>query len=148
MITTIILEFLIPWFLAIYLIKRDMQTIVTIGPAVAFISIVFNEFGMYLEWWSYIPKETEVISSFIADIGIYLVSGCFMIYFIKLNKTHELLIILAVSLTLTCLEILFLMLDKIKYDNGWNIGWTFISYLLAYSLIYGYYKLFLRYSAR
>jgi len=32
-------------------------------------------------------------------------------------------------------------IEEIIYKNGWNIAWTFLSYLFAYGVVYLYYKI-------
>lgn len=39
----------------------------------------------------------------------------------------------------TLLESGLVLVGKVDYGNGWNLSWTFVSYLLACSLTYGGY---------
>jgi len=47
--------------------------------------------------------------------------------------------ILIFSILTTATEGAALILDKVHYENGWNILWTFLSYLTPYSICYCYY---------
>ena len=48
---------------------------------------------------------------------------------------------LVFTLVTTLGEYILVCLEKIVYRNEWNIIWTGVSYLLAYSTLYVYYKL-------
>lgn len=54
-------------------------------------------------------------------------------------KINAFIIIFLFTLLTTCIEGLGVIFGRVVYHNGWNIGWTFISYLIPAVLNYIYY---------
>ncbi|WP_425352572.1 CBO0543 family protein [Alteribacter populi] len=90
-------------------------------------------------WRSRPSYKTELISSLPVDLGAYPVSAGYFTYYLQRNKRPSLLIVLF-SLLMTLFELSFVGAGRVKYRNGWNIYWTFASYVLAYFLGFCYYK--------
>lgn len=132
--------FIIPWILGIYLIQRDNKLLIMYGPIASAIAFIHNEIGLHFEWWSLHPKDMELMIALISNIGVYPVSGCFMLYFLRQNKAYLSVFIFAAILT--TLVYTFSLLNKVQFHHGWNIGWTFLSYLTANTLLYFYYLLY------
>lgn len=79
------------------------------------------------------------------DLGVYPIAGRLMMYAIIVKGAKPWLAILVASLSLTLIEWVAKMMGHVIYFNGWNIIWTFLSYLLPFVLAYGYSKI-LRYT--
>ncbi|QQE79576.1 hypothetical protein [Alicyclobacillus sp. SO9] len=45
------------------------------------------------------------------------------------------------SLLLTLAEAVGVVLQYVHYEHGWNLGWTFVSYMLAMLIVIGYIRL-------
>ncbi|MDF2714992.1 MAG: hypothetical protein K0R28_1917 [Paenibacillus sp.] len=136
----ITLGFIIPWLFGIYLLKNDMETILSISPFASLAAFAFNEIGLHIQWWEHVPTHWGPLSTFPSNVGIFPVTACFMIHFIKRNRKKHFVIIALFTIFLTALEGLLLVFDRVTYYNGWNIGWTFSSYLITNYLVYIYFK--------
>ncbi|MBP1965426.1 CBO0543 family protein [Paenibacillus aceris] len=147
MFFNIIAGFLIPWIFGIYLYRKSRVLIVIIFPITVTISSLINDTGYHLNFWDFTPliENDETLSALPLDIGLYPVMACYMIYWIRTNHRHIFLKIACFCLITTALEYLAFIFGKVEYSNHWNIGWTFLSYSLAYSLVYLYYKLLIKY---
>jgi len=132
----IVAGFIIPWIIACPLVQRQPRLFIVISPITAVISMVINTIGFYFDFWHFKPILTrnETISAMPFDLGLYSVLGSLLIYFItkRLFGIPPLACLLCFSLLTTLMEYLGLRFDRVMYSNGWNIGWTFISYLIAY----------------
>jgi len=71
-------------------------------------------------------------------IGIYLILGSHLVYFIKKYK-HPYLIIFLMTTLSTMLELIYVYFEMVIYNNGWSGIHTFFSYLFPYILAYRYY---------
>ncbi|BFT73717.1 CBO0543 family protein [Paenibacillus sp. P36] len=147
MLFNIIAGFVIPWVFGIYLYRKSRTIVLLIFPITVVISGLINDTGYYLEFWDFTPliENDETLSALPLDIGLYPVMAGYLIYWIRKNNRHTLLKIGCFCLATTALEYLAFIFGKVEYSNHWNIGWTFVSYLLAYSLVYLYYRLLVRY---
>lgn len=140
MVINTFLGFILPWLFAIYLIKYDKHTLLTIAPAMSLIAFVFNNIGVYMHWWNVKPYSVETITFILFNLGLYPIWGSYMIHFIKRYRVNGFFLITLVSLLLTGLEFFFVFIDRVTYSNGWNLGYTFLSYESAYSLVYAYFR--------
>lgn len=136
----LLLTFVIPWLAAAYLLVQNKRTVVLYGPAAAGIAFALNDIGLYMEWWGFKPEREELLISLLSNLGIFLVSGCYMIHFIQKYK-YSLIMILGFASLLTLLEYVYLLLGRIHFNNGWNLGWSFVSYVVSNILLYGYFLL-------
>ncbi|MFX3631436.1 MAG: CBO0543 family protein [Candidatus Pristimantibacillus sp.] len=147
MTINIIVGFVIPWIFGIILWKKSPIVIYLVSPISATVSAFFNDIGYHLGFWDFTPKidNDETLSALPMDLGLYPVMACYMIYWIVRSNRHAWMKIALFSLFNTVLEFIALQFGKAEYGNGWNIGWTFVSYVLALLLVYLYYKLLHRY---
>lgn len=147
MTINIVIGFVIPWMFGIWLHKKSPIIIYLIAPIAAIVSAFFNDIGYYLGFWDFTPKieNDETLSALPLDLGLYPITACYLIYWIVRNNRRPWLKIVSVSLFNTTLEFIALLSGKAEYGKGWNIGWTFISYALALTLIFLYYKLLDKY---
>lgn len=147
MITNIVFGFLIPWIFGIYLYKKSPIIVWLFCPISATISALINDIGYHLEFWDFTPliENDETLSALPLDLGLYPVLASYLIYWIIKNNRYPLLKIAGICFLTTALEFVAFVIGKVEYGNHWNIGWTFCSYLLAYGLVYLYYRLLLRY---
>lgn len=73
------------------------------------------------------------------DLGIYPILSVYLIHYINKTKLNPYLLIMIVTIFTTFLEWLGILNGKVLYSNGWNLGFTFISYLLPYLINYWFY---------
>jgi hypothetical protein len=111
----------------------------TIAPFQSAIAYTINAFGFYFGFWDLYPFGQKEIVHVPFDIGIYPMLSVWMIYFIRRKKTNPFIVIFIFTLLTTGIEGIGIILGRIVYGEGWNIGWTFLSYLIPYILNYRYY---------
>lgn len=147
MLANIIFGFLIPWVFGIYLFKKSPIIVLLIFPMAAIISSIINATGYKLEFWDFTPliKDDETLSALPFDIGLYPVLASYLIYWIRKNNRYTLIKIAGICLLTTAFEFVGFLCGKVVYKNNWNVGWTLLSYLIAFVLVYLYYRLLLRY---
>lgn len=147
MTINIVFGFVIPWIAGILLWRKSPVTIYLIGPIASIVAALFNDLGYHLNFWDFTPKieNDETLSALPLDLGLYPVMACLMIYWIFRTKRQAWLKLTLFALFNTALEFVGLHFGKVEYKNGWNIGWTFVSYFLALLLVYFYYKLLSKY---
>lgn len=135
--------FVTPWIFGWFLYRKDPLVIITIGPTAALIAAVFDAIGLYFEFWDFTPviEQLEIISTIPIELGFDFVLGCYAIYFIRMRIISPIVILFVFSLATTGLEWIAVLIGKVVYANGWHMGWTFISYFVAYSFVYGYNRL-------
>jgi hypothetical protein len=140
MVINIVIGFIIPWIVGIYLYKKNRRMVLIIFPFASVLAFLANLFGFYFEFWKMTPVLKEATLTVLPlCVGIYPVLGGYLIHMIQQKKASPIFLILIFSLFTTFLELLFVIQGRVIYDNGWNIYWTFISYLIPYGIGYGYY---------
>ncbi|MCR8656526.1 CBO0543 family protein [Paenibacillus endoradicis] len=143
MFSNIIIGFLIPWIFGLYLIRKAPVVILITLPIASLVALLINIFGFHLNFWSFTPfiSGEESMSVLPMDLGLYPVISCYMIHWIRISQINHVVILFVVITFTTFLEYLTLLMGKASYSNSWNIYWTFISYLLAYGIVYVYYRI-------
>lgn len=137
----IIVCFIIPWIFGIVLYFLDKKTLLIIAPFFGLIAYTVNEFGFHLNYWRLLPLNiNDDITSLTANVGLYPIIASYLIYFIRKKEEKAYLIILLFTFLTTVLEYMGVLIHAVKYSNGWNVGWTFVSYLIPYLVDYWYYK--------
>lgn len=140
MIFNIIVGFIIPWVFGIYLYFKDRKTLLTIVPLGAAIALFYNAIGFYVPFWKINDLSLGRISALPFDLGAYPILLSYLIYFIKSNKTKDYKLILLFSILTTVGEFIGVLMGRVIYLNSWNLGWTFVSYLIPYITGYVYYR--------
>ncbi len=140
MLFHIIIGFILPWILGIYFLKKHIMLSIIFYPIGAATSFLINKIG-----FSYFWKMDNDLYSISYDLGLYPITCCLFVYNIHLKKMSTLTTFLIFTLGTNFLELLIVLLGKLDYRNGWNIYWSAVSYLLAYLIVFGYYKLVLNY---
>lgn len=139
MLLNIVIAFIIPWILMVILYFRDKEVVLIIAPFQSAIAFTINSIGFYYGFWDLYPFGSKEIVHVPFDIGIYPMLSAYMIYYIKHKEINPLMVIFIFTLLTTCIEGAGVNMGRVVYGRGWNIGGTFISYLIPYILNYGYY---------
>jgi hypothetical protein len=142
MITNILIGFVLPWIVGGWVLRKNRSVIRETGPVAGMIAFAFNETGYYMDWWKVTPVRGEILSFLPYNLGLFPVIGCLFIYTVQKSTFHPALLLLSYPFLITALEIVFRVTGKVTYGNGWNPGWTYVSYLLACSLTYAVYHVF------
>lgn len=141
MLLNLTLGLAVPWLFGIFILIKDRKIILTIFPVMSVISLIIVILGHYSGYWILEPNSKGIIAAIPYCLGLYPINACLLIYFIRRKKLHPYILIFIAAIITTIEEALGLLIDKVHYGNGWNIFWTFISYLLPYILNYLYYIL-------
>lgn len=137
----IIIGFILPWILGAYLFKNQTKLFIIFYPVGVATSILINEIGFNYFWKMDIVFQESSLTSIPYDVGLYPILGCLFICVIHYKKMPILITFLVFTLVTIFGEYILVFLEKLVYRNGWNIIWTGVSYLLAYSIFYVYYKI-------
>ncbi|MEK4012789.1 hypothetical protein [Peribacillus sp. FSL M8-0224] len=141
MLFHIIVGFILPWILGAYLVTNQTKLFITFYPVGVAISILLNEIGFNYFWRMDIVFQESSLTGISYDLGLNPILGCLFICVIHYKKLPFLITFLVFPLVTTFGEYILVCLEKIVYRNEWNIIWTGVSYLFAYSIFYVYYKL-------
>lgn len=143
MILNTFLAFVLPWTIGIlHLYRKDKMLIPLFGPLFTVMAFFINEIGFYFEFWKVAPfPKQKTLSVLPFNIGLYPILASYLIYFIR-RHGNPYLIIFLMTLFTTTLEWIYVLSGRVVYGNGWNLFFTFISYLIPYIIIYQY-QLFL-----
>ncbi|MGB7999129.1 MAG: CBO0543 family protein [Anaerobacillus sp.] len=142
MIFNTLVAFILPWIAGIFLIKADLRLFLLVAPFAAFVAVIFDVLGFHFDFWRIDPEyDTEAIAALPMYFGIYPILAGFMFLTIERFHFHDAVVVLVFSLITTVVEGVGVLIDLVHYSNGWTIYWTFVSYLLAYVVCYGFYRL-------
>lgn len=137
----IIVGFLIPWILGAYICIKEKRLFLTVYPFGCTVSYTINVLGFYFKFWDISPYGHGVFVSLPMNLGLYPIVGTYFAFLLYkgVGKTYYLLFMF--TLITTLFEYLMVFLGKGVYGHGWNLFWTFVSYLVAYVLAYWFYHL-------
>ncbi|MDP4146614.1 MAG: CBO0543 family protein [Bacillota bacterium] len=140
MILNILIGFIIPWIFGIVLFFKDKKILLVISPFTAILAYTLNEFCFHLNFWRLIPIDmNDDLTAVSTNLGLYPILGCYLIYCISKSSLNSYLIVIAFTIITTISEYIAVLFKLVKYGNGWNVGWTFVSYLIPYLLVNWYY---------
>lgn len=140
MLTNIILGFILPWIFGSYLFWKNLSYVLHASTIAALIAFLSNDIGYFMNWWYALPKDYGTLSFIPYNFGVFAVIPVFALYLIN-NGGRTWLIIPLASLLLTIFEGLLVITGKVVYSSGWNLGWTYISYLISLMALYVIYSL-------
>lgn len=138
--------FIIPWLFGLYLFKKSPIIILITMPIASLVALIINELGFYFKFWSFSPVHPtdESVSALPLDLGIYPVLACFMVFWFRKTRISHMISVLVTTIVTTLLEYIGFISGKVHYGNGWNIFYTFLSYLIAYVIVYIYYRMIVK----
>lgn len=142
MLLNIVIGLIIPWLFGLKLYFKDRNLFLITMPFSSSLALVINAWGFNKDYWNLFPFELQHISDLPFNIGLYPIIAVYMLCIIRKIKLNPYIIILSTALLTTFLEFLGLLTGRVFYANGWNIIYTFFSYLLPYVLTYYYYLYF------
>ncbi|TDX48210.1 hypothetical protein [Orenia marismortui] len=140
MFFNIIIGFILPWIWGVRLYKKAPKIILFIAPISSVIAHIINELAVHYRFWKVKPFGYGDFSRLPFDIGLYAVLGSLVIYLIHNQRINEYLVILFFTFLTTIGELMMVLIKRVDYFKGWNIYLTFLSYLIAYILVYIYYQ--------
>lgn len=137
----IIIGFLIPWIVGVYVYIKEERLFLVIYPFGCTITYTINMIGVQFGFWSIRPYEYGMFASLPLNLGLYPIIGTYFVFltYKRVGKSYYLILIF--SLLTAGFELLMLILKRGTYGHGWNLFWTFVSYLVAYISAYCFYHL-------
>lgn len=137
----VLIGFIFPWILGLWLIKKDKETFKKLYPFSTMISVLISLWGDYNQYWILNPKlrKRQYLTNVPFNFGLYPILGILMIFLIKKFSINTFLWILMFFILTTIKELLLKRLGIVNYYNHWNLSKTFLSYLIPYFLTYNYY---------
>ncbi|MCT8136717.1 hypothetical protein H1D32_02485 [Anaerobacillus sp. CMMVII] len=140
MFLNILFGFIIPWIFGLKLYDKDKKSLLLIGPFASVVAFTFDVIGQAKFWRTKPIYKTKLVSSIPVHLGVYPISAGYLTYFLRKRNLNSVLVIAIFSFILTLFELVSVKLKRVRYQNGWNIYWTFVSYLIAGGLCYWYNK--------
>ncbi len=138
-----IVGFIIPWSIAILMCRRVPILFFTVVPFISFISITCNQIGMALGFWTLYPQtDLLIFNSINIDLGFNPASALIFTYMIYFRKWKRWIVYLVFILLLNGAEMTALFFDKVAYGHGWNMAFTFITYVIGLIFLDFYFTLF------
>lgn len=139
MVINIILGFILPWIIALYIV-RERKILYYIAPFASVVSFIFDDLGFYYFWRIY-PFELMNLSGLPFNIGLFALYPCITIQLIRKHKISDFPGLLITGLVITLMELCGWLIGRIVYYNLWNIIETFFSYFVQLLITYTFYKL-------
>jgi hypothetical protein len=142
MFLNILIGFVIPWIFGVILFLKNRKLVLVIAPISAVISYSLNEIGFHMHLWRLAPLSvSDDLTSMSVNLGFFPILACYLVYYIKKTSLKKYTLILIFSFLNTIFEFICVLLNMVSYGNRWNVIWTFLSYIAAYLLVYGYFHL-------
>jgi hypothetical protein len=136
--TNIMIGFIIPWAIAL-IVVRERKILYYIAPFASVLSFIVNTLGFHYLWNLY-PFEFTNLSGLPFDIGLFCLYPCISIYIIKKYDINIYIGLPIASLAMILIEGCGLLAGRIVYYNHWNIIGTYFSYLIPLIICYIFYK--------
>jgi len=140
MIFNIAVGFILPWIVVAYLLRKQKKFIILFYPISALISFFINDIG-FVYFWELHQFNATALPALPYNLGLFPLLGCLFIFVIHIKRLSLPITLLLFVFFTTIAEFFMVFIGKIIYKNGWNIAWTFLSYLFAYGIVYLYYKI-------
>ncbi|MDD1515890.1 hypothetical protein [Priestia megaterium] len=132
--------FIVPWIFGFILYKKESIIVLLIAPIGMTVAFILNEWGTNYFWQFEPIFRNRSLSALPLNMGFYPVLSSFLVYFKIKKRVNTFLLLICFTLFTTGFEGIGLIFEKVEYFNTWNIIGTFISYLIAYIIIYVYYR--------
>ncbi|QSF46984.1 hypothetical protein [Paenibacillus tianjinensis] len=142
MLLNILLGFILPWCFGQYLLIKKPTFAIQVSIIGALLAFLVNDVGFHMNWWYVTPKDYGTISFIPYNFGIFALFSVFTLNLIN-NFGRAWIVIPVMSLVKTVLESTLVFTGKVVYQNDWNLGFTYVSYLIpctASYLIYSFLK--------
>jgi hypothetical protein len=141
MLFNVVAAFIIPWIIAIYLIRKNVNILLLIWPVGSVLAFTVDILGVHLDFWHVFPfHDTEPFSALPMYLGLYPILACYMIYVYHTGRLNAFLSVIGFTSFITLMEYVALRVGYVVYGNGWAIYYTFLSYLVPLFLVYLYYR--------
>src|SRR5476649_1604095 len=119
----IVIGFLIPWILGIYIYMKEKRIFLTIYPFGCAISYTINMIGFYFKFWGIAPYRYGMFASLPLNLGLYPIVGTYFVFLLYKRVSKSCYLLFMFSLLTTGFEYLMLILKKGIYGHGWNLFW-------------------------
>lgn len=129
--------FLFPWSIFIILVKKSkFRTLFLTGIFASMLALLVNVLRHNFNWWSFNDVLISTIDvQIFADLGLYPVEAMLLINFLPKKLYKWPIFIILFSIFNTFSEAILINKNYLYYHNGWNIYYTFISYVIPFTLV-------------
>ena len=139
MLFNIVFGLIIPWIIGIYLYRKSSNLFIVIYPFGCTVAFIFNTLGLYFGFWSINPLKFNHINALITNLGAFPIIGTLFVYLVHKTTYNNIILIIIFTISTTMIEFILILFKRAVYGSGWNLFYTFISYLTAYTLGYIFY---------
>ncbi|WP_028784308.1 hypothetical protein [Thalassobacillus devorans] len=141
----VLLGLLIPWGILIYLFMKSPLLVILMYPLGVTIAFVANDWGFDLVWEVKPIYNNPSLSAIPISLGYFPMVTSIFAYVREKTLIDIWTLILSFSLLTTFIEFLVLWSGKIHYYNGWNILWTYVTYLAGFIVVHVYVNILKKY---
>lgn len=140
LLLNIIIGFIIPWIFGIILFFINKKVLFNIYPIASMLAYTVTSLEIDIHLWILEPTKYYLLPAIPFCLGLFPISTCYLIHFIDRTKIRPYKLIILFTIMTTIAEGLGVFIGKIHYKNGWNIIFTFLSYLIPYIISCIYYS--------
>jgi hypothetical protein len=137
----IFLSFILPWIVGINIYLKDKKIIMIIAPFAAMLSFILNTPG--IDYGFFYPSPVNNIKlhtlAILPSIGFFSILSCLFVFTIRYTKISPLYSSFIFAIIGCAADLVYIGAGFLKYNNGWNILFSFLGFLISFSIIYLYY---------
>jgi len=137
----IFLSFILPWVIGINIYLKDKKIILIIAPFCAMLSFLLNTPGV--DYHLFYPAPISTIKAhtlaILPSIGLFCILSCLFVFSIRHSKIKPIYLNIIYSIIGCLADLMFITTGFLKYDNGWNMLFSLLGFLVSFNIIYIYY---------
>jgi hypothetical protein len=139
----IMLGIVLPWAVAIFMVRKPERYIVAVmSPFATTLGYTLNTLWTHQGFGYMLPKfpDNLTLAGLPCELGVFPVTVS--LFIIMYRRTHKLILMLILfPLVNTSCEALGLILGKLVYLKGWNLFETYIEYVVGFAANLLYWQL-------
>ncbi|UOQ45899.1 hypothetical protein MUN89_08255 [Halobacillus salinarum] len=142
----LLVGFLLPGIIIVYLFLKNPKLITLMYPVGVATAFVGSDWGFGF-FWNVTPtfEHNPSLSAFSYKIGYFPLLSCLFGYIKVKELVNTAFLILFFTIITTFMELLAVWSGKVLYSNGWNIFWTFVIYFAGFIGAFFYLQLLKKY---
>jgi hypothetical protein len=144
MLFNLIIYLVVPLIFAFILYNENSRLFLIVFPLCCVIAFIINNIGITMGFWSIYPYTNSYSSNILLNIGLYPTVGTYLIYFAHKRKINALMLIGIFAIVSTIFKWIMIIMGRTVYGNGWNLYFTFITFMLSYYFGYLFYLLLVK----
>lgn len=142
LLITLIIGFLIPFTIGIFIYLKDFRVIMLIAPIACAVAFILNTLGIVLGYFSpTVDNINPYLITGITNVGLFSLEPCILIFAVRHSKIKPIYLLLLITIFSLLIDLALLSTNFLIYENGWNIIYSFIMFLISFLIVYLYYLL-------